>query len=247
MESTVRDNILAKATHYVYELGLSVIPTELGGKKAIVEWAPFQTARATFTEIASWPLCNLAFVTGAISGIVVVDCESREDAEWFYATRGKTPTVVKTRRGFHLYFAHPGFDVKNAIKVEGRYDIRGDRGYVIAPPSTWEHENTAGLYQWALPFTRDLPPFKAEWAPASGATTSSNGKEIYDGAKYIAEIRAVSGQGGHDNTYRAAACLRASGLSMAEAMLTIQQWNTTNADPPWTDRELLHKIHDAYK
>ena len=48
--------------------------------------------------------------------------------------------VVETPRGVHLYFRHPGTHVGNRTRVKDetakpRYDIRGDGGYVVAPPS----------------------------------------------------------------------------------------------------------------
>jgi len=70
-------------------------------------------------------------------------------------------------------------------------------------------------------------------------------KRIHDGAAYIAKIRAVSGNGGHNVTFRAACCLRDAGMDEAEALLTMLQWNKTNAEPRWSDLELLHKVRDA--
>lgn len=123
------NDMLAEAVCYVFRDGFSVIPMGQD-KKPLIKWKEYQDRKPTFEEIVAWPdTCNLAIITGAISSIVVVDCESREDAEWFYRNRGKTPCVVQTRRGFHLYFRHPGQPVKNAQRVEDRYDVRGDGGY----------------------------------------------------------------------------------------------------------------------
>ena len=63
---------------------------------------------------------------------------------------------------------------------------------------------------------------------------------------YIAKIVAVAGQGGHNETWRAVQRLKDSELSEAEALLAMQEWNRTNAKPPWSDRELLHKIRGVY-
>jgi hypothetical protein len=40
--------------------------------------------------------------------------------------------------------------------------------------------------------------------------------------------------------------LRQAGLSEVEAYVAMQVWNRTNAEPPWSERELLHKVRDAY-
>lgn len=239
-----RDDILAAAVSYVFQHGLSVIPVSQDSKIPAIKWKQYQERKPTFGEIASWPAdVNVGIVTGAVSGIVVVDCESREDAEWFYLNRGKSQTITQTKRGYHLYFKHPGGTVQNAIRVESRYDVRGDGGYVLAPPS----EHSDGEYVWKLRLdVQSLPPFDRAWRPETKMTDAES-KAISDGVAYIATITAVSGQRGHDDTYRAACCLRAAGMGEAEALLAMQEWNKTNAQPPWSDRDLLHKIQDAYR
>lgn len=91
-----------------------------------------------------WPDANVAVRTGAVSGLVVLDVDPGHggDAtlEELLAQHGPLPpgVVVATGSGGrHFYFAHPGGTVRNdAGRRLGRgLDIRGDGGYVIAPPS----------------------------------------------------------------------------------------------------------------
>jgi len=58
---------------------------------------------------------------------------------------------------------------------------------------------------------------------------------------------AISGQSGHDVTF-AAACKLVVGfdLSIDEALPILQDWNET-CQPPWSERELRHKLEDAHK
>jgi hypothetical protein len=241
---THSESWVAHAVLYLERFGFSVIPMTTD-KVPAVPWKGFQERKASIQEILDWPKDNLAIVTGSISGIVVVDCDTKEDAVWFWKNRSESPAVVKTRRGFHFYFQHPGEPIKNGIKIEGHYDVKGDGGYVLAPPST----HSEGCYKWVkdknLTAVKDLPYFKPSWRPETVSETSYD-KIIKDGAAYIAKIVAVEGQGGHDTTYRAAACLKTAGLSEAEAFVALMEWNKTNADPPWTDRELLHKVKSVY-
>ena len=83
---------------------------------------------------------NLAIVTGALSGVVVVDADSPESVR--YVTRRLTYTgwQTQTSRGFHLFYSHPGYRVTNRARIETEYgplaiDVRADGGYVIAPGS----------------------------------------------------------------------------------------------------------------
>lgn len=65
-------------------------------------------------------------------------------------------------------------------------------------------------------------------------------------AAYLAKLPpAVSGQGGHNATLRAACELVRFGLGDGEAMALLAGWNRTHCQPPWTDRELAHKWQSA--
>jgi hypothetical protein len=56
---------------------------------------------------------------------------------------------------------------------------------------------------------------------------------------------AISGAGGHRATFRAACCIARFGLSDLSALTLLHEWNKTHCQPPWTEKELLHKLNDA--
>lgn len=56
---------------------------------------------------------------------------------------------------------------------------------------------------------------------------------------------AISGAGGHAATFRATCCLVRYGLSDADAWALLREWNGTHCQPPWTEKELMHKLEDA--
>jgi hypothetical protein len=64
--------------------------------------------------------------------------------------------------------------------------------------------------------------------------------------RYVAACpEAVSGSGGHSTTFRVAIVLvRGFALSPAEAMPFMQRYNQ-RCQPPWTERELRHKLYSA--
>lgn len=110
-----------------------------------------------------WPRALIGLPTGAVNGVVVIDLDPRAHpadamlaalADWCgdldtVLADGEIvapPVVVTQSGGLHLYFAHPGVDVGNRANLFGRLadvpeaiaahvDVRGDGGYVIAPPS----------------------------------------------------------------------------------------------------------------
>jgi hypothetical protein len=237
------ESLLYYARTYVERYGISVVPVV--GKLPTIKWKEFQTRVPTTDELHGWQWDGLAIVTGEVSKLVVVDCESLEDARWFYTTFGKSPSLVRTRRGVHLYFQHPGWRVKNHTHVRGKYDIRGDGGLAIAPPSP----NRQWLDGHTLLHQVDLPLFRAEWLPdkeGHAAARAAGSKDISCPEAYIATIRAVSGQAGHDATYKAASYLRDAGVAKFEAAMILARWNLTNAEPSWSDTDLAHKLDDVF-
>ncbi len=137
---------------YYLKQGFSVIPAK--GKIPQVKWQEYQTKKPTEEQIDKWwtmnPDYNIALVTGAISGVVVVDIDGVE------IPPGLPPTaVVETSPGrYHYYFKHPGFPIKNAIgELMPGVDFKGDEGITILPPSTHFDKVTGkpdSQYGWAL-------------------------------------------------------------------------------------------------
>lgn len=129
--------------------GFSVIPVVARGKRPAGLWKAYQSERASEGDLETWfgkGRChNIGIVTGAISGLIVVDADSEKDVAWAEANLPSTPTV-ETARGRHYYFRYrPG--IGNAVRVGGReLDIRGEGGFVVAVPS--KHP-TGGSYTWA--------------------------------------------------------------------------------------------------
>lgn len=247
------------AASYFAALGISVIPLRAGCKRPAGQWMEAQSRRASGEQIATWPAgCNVGIVCGAISGLVVVDCESRDDAAWFYRHRARSSVIVQTRRGYHLYFRHPGGTVRNGVRIEGRYDLRADGGYVVGPPSTIGGHTYRFIPGHGLRDVANLPAFNTAWLPrphvvtlppdaTSSPEAGRRSATIRDGLAYIAKIYAVSGHGGHNATFRAANKLRESGMAPPDALAALSEWNKTNADPPWSEAELLHKIRDVFR
>lgn len=103
-------------------------------KDAIIKW------------FIDWPESNLGIVTGAISRIVVLDVDGQDGEDSIKSLNLPCTVQVKTRRGRHLYFIHPGGTVKNFVGRRPGLDLRGDGGYVVAPPS----KHAEGEYEWVL-------------------------------------------------------------------------------------------------
>lgn len=88
---------------------------------------------------------NIAIATGAMSGVFVLDIDVRPGKDGWAAFQAleaangeldKTLMVRTGSGGWHIYQPTLGLTVRNsASKIAPGIDVRGDGGYVIAPPS----------------------------------------------------------------------------------------------------------------
>ena len=168
-------NILKEALNYSKQ-EFSVIPIGKD-KKPLIEWKKYQNEKANEEQIQEWfekfPQANIGIVTGSISGIVVVDVEAGGDIK-------DLPPTVSSKTGgggWHFYYKYPGFEVKNSTKaIRDLTDIRGDGGYVVAPPSLhksgknyeWsvspDMADFAELPAWILEKTKNKTQKKTDWS-----------------------------------------------------------------------------------
>ena len=129
------------ALEYLNKWGFSIIPL-LPNKKPLIKWEEFQKRKPTEKDIRGWwstyPEAMIGIVTGEISGIAVIDVDTKDliEADSFLlgSITGDTP-LVGTPRGYHYYFAYQD-GITNTVNIKGeKIDIRAEGGYVIAPPS----------------------------------------------------------------------------------------------------------------
>jgi hypothetical protein len=147
---------LHRAALRLAQRGLSVFPCQPGGKAPA---CPHGCKDATTDPGAietHWrrvPTYNIGVATGRVSGIIVVDVDN-DDAEVeikkLEAEYSALPATVEaiTARGRHLFFKQPACEVHNSAgKIAPGVDVRGDGGYVIAPPSV---HPTGKRYCWSV-------------------------------------------------------------------------------------------------
>ena len=89
-----------------------------------------------------YPSAAIGLITGQKSGLVVIDIDERENCSGLQnfknAGHKLPPTITASTPsgGVHLFFKAPSVEVPNSVsKLAEGVDIRGDGGYVIAPPS----------------------------------------------------------------------------------------------------------------
>jgi len=169
--SPVSDELLQRVGD-LWGRGFSVIPILERGKRPAITWADYQRRAPTMDELGDWfgngRAFNIGIVTGAVSGIVAIDCDSPEAIAWADAHLPATDMRTRTGRGGeHRFYQHPGTPVRNKVKIQTDHarlalDVRGDGGFVVAPGSVHE---TGAVYEklGAWPPVEALPVFDPAW------------------------------------------------------------------------------------
>lgn len=203
--------------------GLSVIPLKPKDKTPLISWQEYQTRLATPEEVTKWfisaPLANVGIVTGRVSNLAVVDLDGPEGIAYGLSLGLVSPATVRTGNGRQLYYRHPGDSVCNAVKKYPGIDVRGDGGYVVAPPSM--HPNGKS-YAWdSVPLSNVslLPVFPQSLFAAPSTERLKLGKPV----GWVSEALTNMGQGNIDTTlFKVCSRLRADGYSEADAKILLE-------------------------
>ncbi|HMS23161.1 MAG TPA: bifunctional DNA primase/polymerase [Candidatus Levybacteria bacterium] len=131
------------------DIGWSIIPVD-SNKKPLIKWEEYQKRIPSIDEIekwfSQWPNANIGIVTGSISKLIVVDIDPRHGGTNELFKEYKTPCSITGGGGWHYYFTSSTFITNRAGVLPG-IDIRGEGGYVIAPPSI---HSSGGSYKWLI-------------------------------------------------------------------------------------------------
>lgn len=134
------------------KMGLSVIPLHPNTKIPLIPWKPYRKKIADDTQILEWfdndDNQNIGIVTGEISSIAVIDYD---DADVY--NPDLTPTV-STPKGYHCYYNwYEGITNASLGQKTQPIDIRGEGGFVVAPPSIVDGKQ----YKWLKGKTPKIP------------------------------------------------------------------------------------------
>lgn len=126
-------------------------------EEQVARWLPFQSQRADAALVQEWVRVGArgwGLVTGAISGLVAIDFDA--EGQRLFDLLDWRPHTLTPSGGQHVFVRHPGWRVKTAkslkkvreedgaqLRLPPGVDVRGDGGYVVAPPTVTE----AGRYR----------------------------------------------------------------------------------------------------
>jgi hypothetical protein len=251
------ENALERAALEYIGRGWSVIPLRFTGsvedrkKPLLPTWLEYQQRIPTDAEVKAWwkkwPAANVAIPTGKVSDLVILDMDGPNCSELFRQQKIHLPktAAVQTGKGYHVYYRHPGNSQTIANRVAllrdgagSQVDIRGDGGFVVAPPSV--HGN-GRVYQWAIPPTEAIAPLPDEVVALFVREQDESGRVT--GKDWVSEVIDGVADGQRNDT---AASLAGYFLCLTKcheesAYFALRAWNALNK-PPLSDKELRNVV-----
>jgi hypothetical protein len=238
---------LASTARAYLNRGWVVLPIAAGGKRPLIQWHVLQGRHPSDTEVQlwcrRWPDANIGLVTGAVSGLVVLDVDpthggeaSLRELESAHGPLPPTPEVLTGGGGRHLYFAHPGALVRNAVGLLPGLDIRGDGGYVVAPPS---RHASGRPYRWApgrTPADCPLAPFPhwlSQRARQAGHPLAYWRRLVREGVAEGQRNSTIASLSGH---------LLWHGVDPEVVLELMLSWNRLRCRPPLPDAEVARTV-----
>lgn len=259
---------LARAAYMYAHHGRRVFPlvpgtkrpaTEHGVKDATIEPLKIRT------WWKRWPSANIGLAILAHEIVVDVDVRSGGDQtllQWLEQTGDeipRTPTQTTPTTGSHFFFRRPeGFDLVNKpAGKKGGIDVLGIGKYVVAAPS--RITGRTDPYEWTTRLSTtplaDLPDWLATLVLRPAVSSIELARPSRNADASIVERAerwlekadpAIQGQGGSSTCFRVTSRLvRGFNLDEETALALLERIYNPKCAPPWSRRELKHKIKQA--
>jgi Bifunctional DNA primase/polymerase, N-terminal/Primase C terminal 1 (PriCT-1) len=184
---------------------------------------------------SKWPHANIGIPTGERSGLLVLDIDDHGSAslDALEEEHGQVPETLTVRTGgggMHTYFKYPaGSGIRNtAGQVGFGLDVRGEGGYVVAPPSRTDKGPYAFL---------DRKPLAAPPAWLLEAARKPQRAATHEAGAEAGGVRGLEGESipygkRGDTLFRIACSLRARGCEYDQILSELRQVNQERCSPP---------------
>ncbi len=228
--------------------GWAVLPLCSGEKRPLIRWEHLQHQRPSEQDVDEWsqrwPDANIGIVTGEISNLIVLDIDpkhggdtSLERLEDKFRPLSATVEAVTGGGGRHIYFAHPGSLTRNRAGLAQGIDLRGDGGYIVAPPSI---HPSGRPYEWAPRHSPDeitLAPLP-RWilvpiGPRVGRSLTQWRQLVREGVPEGERNSTIASLTGH---------LLWHGVDAEVALELMLAWNRMRCRPPLDDAEVAQVV-----
>lgn len=204
-------------------------------------------------QIKAWwqkyPNANIGLATGSVSqNVFVIDLDIDEDRgidgyhslEDWQREHGDFPetwTAITGRGGYHLYYRGNG-KIKNRAGIIDGVDIRGNGGYVVAPPSIHKNGNR---YEW------EYSPDEFELAKADNNVMYFLNHDDHRQSASFTMPNIVSAGQRNQMLFRFACMMQAKGASDQSVFAATMAENESSCSPPLTEQEVRIIVSSATK
>ena len=202
-------------------------------------------------QIKAWwqkyPNANIGLATGSVSqNVFVIDLDIDEDRgidgyhslEDWQREHGDFPetwTAITGRGGYHLYYRGNG-KIKNRAGIIDGVDIRGNGGYVVAPPSIHKNGNR---YEW------EYSPDEFEIAKADNNVEYFLNHDDQKQSTAFTMPNIVAAGQRNQMLFRFACMMQAKGASDQSVFAATMAENESSCSPPLTEREVKVIVSSA--
>ena len=196
---------------------------------------------------ARWPDANIGIATG--NGLAVLDIDPRHagdetlvDLRRQHGALPDTPESITGSGGRHIYLRFPpGAEVRNsAQKLGPGVDVRGEGGYVVAPPSMHKSGRAYGWEASSHPKEVELALVPEAWLAAMTQRPARHLRALPGGkGELIPE-----GQR-NEVLFKRAASMRAGGFDADSIEAALQVENETRCQPPLDPAEVKNIARSA--
>lgn len=223
------------------EMGLPVFPA-VPNKKTPATDHGFKDASVDPDRLRRWwtatPNFNIGMRTGLPETCTVLDVDIKNGAGGpdslakLVEAHGPLPPTAQIRTPSggmqYLFRFEPGIR-NSASAIAPGIDVRGEGGYILAPPSavTREEDGVTSLYAWVVPLT-ELAPMP-DWLRKLAAP------QAISIAQQVPER--IPQRQRNDVLYRTARSLFAQGLSEPSVLAAIRAENSAKCEPPSRTRK----------
>ena len=204
-------------------------------------------------QIKAWwqkyPNANIGLATGSVSqNVFVIDLDIDEDRgidgyhslEDWQREHGDFPetwTAITGRGGYHLYYRGNG-KIKNRAGIIDGVDIRGNGGYVVAPPSVHKNGNR---YEW------EYSPDEFEIAKADNNVEYFLNHDDQKQSTAFTMPNIVAAGQRNQMLFRFACMMQAKGASDQSVFAATMAENESSCSPPLTEQEVRIIVSSATK
>lgn len=243
---------LGKAAVAYAEAGIAIIPLKPRGKEPYIKGGSTKATANVEQVRKHWlghPDDNIAIVCGGVSdGLIAIDVDCHGEVDgWdtlaeFEADRPlpAAPTSITGSGGGHMLY-RSAEAVRNGVGSDTGIDVRGEGGYIVAPPSI--HPNGTA-YRWETsPLDMDIPEADANVL----ALVESIRPVGSDTAKLTMPDVIHEGEGRDNALYKLACSQRANNLPYETALVTVMDYNQRCCVPPMSERVVRQKVDSAYR